>query len=115
MSFGWSLVRWAGGSEDTVVWMNLEPGVPARCLCGYPFGATANPEPTRLECEGPWRHEWKSLLVELEERIKLRTAEAPEVTPIGNIRDLLASCCSTCEAPAGEPCDPAAHDEHGRR
>jgi hypothetical protein len=39
----------------------------------------------------------------------------PQVTPIGNLLDVLATVCSTCDAPAGTPCDPAAHDGHGRK
>jgi hypothetical protein len=41
--------------------------------------------------------------------------EEPKVTLIGNLLDILATVCTTCDAPAGTPCDPAAHDGHGRK
>lgn len=77
-TFGWTLVSWVkpiGAEPDSVVWIAPKPGVPERCLCGYPFPHDTPSDATRVTCVGPWGHVWKSLLVELEERIALKTGQ----------------------------------------
>ncbi len=71
-TFGWTLHQWPGG-DDSVVWIADKPGVPPRCICGAPFPWDTPPDADKITCEGGWRHVWRSLLVELEERIRLRT------------------------------------------
>lgn len=90
---GWTLTSWLGPDGNHVVWIAEMPGVPDRCICGAPFAYDTPPDAVQLVCQGDWRHEWRSLRVELEERIAVKTGQLG-----GSISDLKPGA-STDEKP----------------
>jgi len=118
----WMLIRWMHDyhepdEEDVVCWIPRgEPGVPPRCLCGYPFNAGTPRDAERIVCEGPMRHVWRSTMAELEQRIRLKLGEGPaDAAMAGAIAGKLGESGRTASgSPAGSSTGPERENDAER-